>query len=530
MRVDIFRIQNQLKDYHPKCFIGNHKTREIDKVKFYDGRPQKSGDNVLYIARASYFPELIQDKTVSNVLIIGDCILSENLVETAGMNLLLIKKDSDLSKIFKLIYDILAEKRKFTEKSEKLLDLLYEGKGLQNIIYKASQILDNPISLDDIGFRQITWGPGDNIDYQKVARVVDMFNSNYTFFYEHYRNDRAFEKVHKSRVPVYFAEEANLPAFIVSNIYMDDQIIAYISVLEMSKRFSESDYDLIYLLCNIVSHEMQKSNYYYYSRGTPFESVIHDLLNGKKSITLDFDERVKALNKDLKELKSVFIVEIPKDELDNTMIVYLRDRFQEMISDSRTVIHNNYIVIIYTFDKDHIINLRKMEALNEFLSKNHLYGGISRSFSNIRDLQDYYLQALMAIELGLRMDAGKTIYSYEDYVHYHIMSLCSRQADVKAFCHQSLIELISYDRKNNTRYTQFLYTYLKNSKNQLDTASKLNINRGTVAYRLSKVKEIMDVDLDNEELVFHLYLSFKILEYLGETDFMGTSEIEKARQ
>lgn len=54
--------------------------------------------------------------------------------------------------------------------------------------------------------------------------------------------------------------------------------------------------------------------------------------------------------------------------------------------------------------------------------------------------------------------------------------------------------------------------YLRNNKSCKLTAEKLFSHKNTIAYRISRLKELYDIDLDDSETCFSLYYSCEILE------------------
>jgi PucR family transcriptional regulator, proline-responsive transcriptional activator len=130
------------------------------------------------------------------------------------------------------------------------------------------------------------------------------------------------------------------------------------------------------------------------------------------------------------------------------------------------------------------------------------------------------LQSLNAIELGMRLNIGKALYAYEDYVIYHLLNSHSTYENLERFCHLSLYLLIQYDRKNNTCLTKSLYVYLMNNENQSASANILHIHRASMCYRIDKIEKIMKVKLDDANIRHHLYLSLHILELIHKDEFV----------
>ena len=56
-----------------------------------------------------------------------------------------------------------------------------------------------------------------------------------------------------------------------------------------------------------------------------------------------------------------------------------------------------------------------------------------------------------------------------------------------------------------------LYTYIINMGNLVASADDLYIHRNTMNYRLSKIQELISVDIYNRDYYMTLYFSYKIL-------------------
>mgnify|MGYP003277631705 CR=1 FL=1 len=88
----------------------------------------------------------------------------------------------------------------------------------------------------------------------------------------------------------------------------------------------------------------------------------------------------------------------------------------------------------------------------------------------------------------------------------------TRRLPGKMICHEGLLELKEQDEKNHTEYMQTLKVYLEQHLSATQAARELFIHRSTFLYRLEKIKEILQSDLEDAEEIFYLELSFRLLE------------------
>jgi DNA-binding PucR family transcriptional regulator len=145
-----------------------------------------------------------------------------------------------------------------------------------------------------------------------------------------------------------------------------------------------------------------------------------------------------------------------------------------------------------------------------------MFSGVSRHFFNLLDVRKHYEESLKAIKSGKHLKDDQVLFFYEDYILQHMFNLCTSQQDLKEMCHHSIFTLIKYDNDNSTSYVKNLYSYIMTFKSPSELATLLHVHRNTMYYRINKIENIMNINLSNIDNYFSIYLSFKILEYLGE--------------
>ena len=79
--------------------------------------------------------------------------------------------------------------------------------------------------------------------------------------------------------------------------------------------------------------------------------------------------------------------------------------------------------------------------------------------------------------------------------------------------HKDLFTLSDYDLENDTHYFLTLFEYLKNERKTLETADALKIHRNTLRYRIEKITDLIESNLDNHTERMQLFLSYAIWFY-----------------
>lgn len=70
--------------------------------------------------------------------------------------------------------------------------------------------------------------------------------------------------------------------------------------------------------------------------------------------------------------------------------------------------------------------------------------------------------------------------------------------------------LREYDRQHNTEFFKTLYHYLSNDRNVVSTAAALHVHRNTLLYRVKKIMEVIDTELDSSDERLYVLLSYKL--------------------
>lgn len=86
---------------------------------------------------------------------------------------------------------------------------------------------------------------------------------------------------------------------------------------------------------------------------------------------------------------------------------------------------------------------------------------------------------------------------------------------VNDFCHSRVFDICEYDRLEGSDYRATLMAYLRSGCNLRVAAEMVGVHRNTLAYRIRRLKELFDINLDEPNTCFELLFSFTALEASG---------------
>ena len=113
------------------------------------------------------------------------------------------------------------------------------------------------------------------------------------------------------------------------------------------------------------------------------------------------------------------------------------------------------------------------------------------------NLRRQYVQAKTALDVGSRKKPYLWIHYFGQVALTYILEQATRRLPGTMICHEGLLELKKHDEENQTQYMETLRVYLEQHLSATQAARELFIHRSTFLYRLDRIKEILQSELDD---------------------------------
>lgn len=153
--------------------------------------------------------------------------------------------------------------------------------------------------------------------------------------------------------------------------------------------------------------------------------------------------------------------------------------------------------------------------LNVMTKKNkefEIFLGISQSTKSIEDYHNCYRQAIQALKIVMNRFPHKGYLLFDSLGSYTVLYNLHDTEDAKLFTKNYLTPLLKYGKGKAKEKELFdtLRVYLMTNGNLKDTSENLFIHRSSLKYRLERIKDILNIDIDNSEERFNLMLAYKL--------------------
>ena len=210
---------------------------------------------------------------------------------------------------------------------------------------------------------------------------------------------------------------------------------------------------------------------------------------------------------------------------------FISNQIHDIFPASNISVYNDTLLVLSKYDADSGVNFDR-ELLNSILLEHNAYAAVGASTRYLSALPTMYQQCQLTIRIAKKLNntPNQRIFNYEDYSVYMIIEMCIsdhfksfHQGRYYFLCHQDVLRLARYDRKNNTDYLHVLYVYLANNCKITQASRALYMHRNTMISKVEKIEQIIGEPLDNsflqERLIFSYHLIEYIEKYLGEDIF-----------
>ena len=190
------------------------------------------------------------------------------------------------------------------------------------------------------------------------------------------------------------------------------------------------------------------------------------------------------------------------DKLFNRNLAY---RIGSSIEGCFGLVFHDYVAVILCCAREAplLTELWKMLPQEEYLC------GISLPFSDANGMQRAGNQAALALLYGSQTPPSVS-HCIDHAFEYFLNKLAGDKSFGTELLHPGLMRLKRYDERHGTDFYNTLYQYLLSERNVVATAKALFIHRNSMIYRLQRIQQLLDVDLDDPNMRLYLLLSYQI--------------------
>ena len=393
-----------------------------------------------------------------------------------------------------------------------LLEALYNGCNLQELINIGQDLIENPIIVSNMTGKVLALSKNCDFDDHKIkwTNAPVQLPVDYD---QKVKTDSITMLLENARYPIQYTKPGDKHSWIFSNIMIRDVCAASIRAYSVRRPFNQRDIEIIDILTKTLSLELQKGSFYRSNRYTLNSFFLSDLLDGTLNDPDIINTRLKNMNWRPKDVFYILTVPINEYRVTDVLVQITTDQLSQILPYSISMFYLDAIVFLVTRSRQQLLTAQDFEKLSLFLKTSDLTAGLSQQFKNLTEAKRAFNNSLNAVHLAKKLNDDRCLVTYDDYLLFHMIDICDKQINVDNFCFQGVYNIINYDTEHGTPFYQTLQCFLSNALNSTATAQELHIHRNTLLYRLDKIRQLADLDFNDGNMILFLLLTIKIVAY-----------------
>ncbi len=426
----------------------------------------------------------------------------------------IINKETSQLKRSKLIHD-------------ELMTVLFHGGGLNSIAKSLASLLNCTVFIINESFNLLAYftnsGPFDELINEVLDKKIIPLK-----VIKELRDKKILDelKTYKKPCIVHIKSIPNSFPRVMVPIVMDDEIYGYICLVENNKKITEHDVIATEQASTIAALELFKQQAIKEAKGKSKKEFLDNLITGHVDNINLIRNQLKLHGIYLKEKIVVMVISMKYEDAVEIECNNFKKIEQVIGSENTNYVifrRGGNVIIIYSMSSHLDLHKRheKVSALtkailNQLKDCETAKIGISDLIHTISDIPKGYYQAKRALAIDETLkNKFDNVFFYKDVWIYDLLTNKNSKADLIKYCDENIFKLMEWDSKNNDEnLLTTLAVYLENMGKCNITSNKLYIHRNTLNYRLNKIKEILDCDIDDPSTRLRLEISLKIADVI----------------
>ena len=473
---------------------------------FYDGEVEPLGDRVYLISADRLPPSLIM-KNHPTFICIGtprDGLFGDNC------DLILIREDVTPEKLLRRVSEIFD---KYTTWENDMRDAVINNEPFKTLGDLSDPIFENPVYLFDIDLEYIF-----KVFNTQRYSLPAGYSTPEDYYYlsldeiNHAKLQSGYMEMAESKIPVILENEFYPYRSLTHNIFLNGLYAGRLYVDEINRKFSERDRALITVLADAVLNVMLHNGYLYIGRPQEMDDMLTKMLSHKLVAEGVIESVLGQLDWNVHDEYFCLTVEPTDVDLKGKTLAFTAVRLSAAMSSQCYAQFDGKLVYILNLTARNSTMDDLLSKIKPILRDSLMKAGISTTFFDFKNLYYYYRQTCIALQFGKQKEPTHWYHIFDDYILDYFLKSSTKGMSPDALCPEGLRLLRIYDAREGTDYMESLRTYLELGMNIAECSRKLFVHRNTFLYRLQRIREIMDLDLDDPNIRLMLSNVLRIIE------------------
>lgn len=396
----------------------------------------------------------------------------------------------------------------------KIHDLMLEHAGMERLLQVTSEFLQNPLTVIGLDFTFVAEAGSKYLPPRARLYTDEGLNVEYV-------NALLQNETYREMADTY--ETVMFPAYISGcrsmnrNLFVDEKATHRLILTECRVEITQGVICVLDILSEklefLLAHEEEETD-----PDRDIEQIFVRVLSDRTADYMQISRELSELGWGGNHEYMCLILQITYLNQQNLSTKAISRYIKKKLGDSVSFLYQDEIVVFFDLTRLGMNQEEVAGKLVYFIRDTYLKAGYSRVMTGHMNLRRQYVQAKTALDVGSRKKPYLWIHYFSQVAMTYILEQATKRLPGTMICHEGLLELKKHDEENQTQYMETLRVYLEQHLSATQAARELFIHRSTFLYRLDRIREILQSDLDDPEEIFYLELSFRLLEQEEEKE------------
>jgi len=407
--------------------------------------------------------------------------------------------------------------------SIRLTQLSLDGEGLEAILKALGGAISAPLVVEDRQFNLVAHGCPPGVTSRTYEAIVSAGGTPVAIIKE-LEDSGALRQLRseKGLLTLPAAEDGDQPRHLCP-IVISGEIMGYLSCLDIDGRAGTLAPEVLTAGVHAVAIELLKQKGIAENEQKLRRDFFRDLLFSNGNISTEtLHRRATYLGYQLSSSYWAMVVEfdaVPNEELLPDEVKKLANTLNALLSFRQALVitQPQGATILYPI-KEGQPTLDKVKHLAETIRQKLAANapgwggsiGIGQLYGDLLSIPRTYREAQHAVKIGRALNGANSITCFSELGIYRMLLQFAHSQDPNEFFCDALQRLLEYDQQADKELVKTLAAFLECNGNLTETSDRLFIHRNTLKYRLERIRDITQIDLDDSEHRLMLHLGLKM--------------------
>lgn len=396
----------------------------------------------------------------------------------------------------------------------KIHDLMLEHVGMERLLQVTSEFLQNPLTVIGLDFTFVAEAGSKYLPPRARLYTDEGLNVEYVNALLQNETYREMADTHETVMfPAYISGCRSMNR----NLFVDEKATHRLILTECRVEITQGVICVLDILSEklefLLAHEEEETD-----PDRDIEQIFVRVLSDRTADYMQISRELSELGWGGNHEYMCLILQITYLNQQNLSTKAISRYIKKKLGDSVSFLYQDEIVVFFDLTRLGMNQEEVAGKLVYFIRDTYLKAGYSRVMTGHMNLRRQYVQAKTALDVGSRKKPYLWIHYFSQVAMTYILEQATKRLPGTMICHEGLLELKKHDEENQTQYMETLRVYLEQHLSATQAARELFIHRSTFLYRLDRIREILQSDLDDAEEIFYLELSFRLLEQEEEKE------------